>query len=67
MSEYLVIRLGNSTEQLAQWLAVDSTGARKSELYSGLLAEAVAEIGHREVIVLVPSVEVLTTSQNADN
>ena len=62
MSEYLVIRLGDSTEQLAQWLAVDSTGARKSELYSGLLAEAVAEIGHREVIVLVPSVEVLTTS-----
>jgi len=62
MSEYLVIRLGDSTEQLAQWLAVDSTGARKSELYSGLLADAVGEIGHREVIVLVPSVEVLTTS-----
>lgn len=62
MSEFLVIRLGSDAAQAAEWIAVDSSGARRSELSSGMLAEAAAHIGEREVIVLVPSAEVLTTS-----
>lgn len=62
MSEYLVIRIDQSQIQLAHWIAVDSTGARRSEPVIGTLQEAAAHIGDREVIVLVPSAEVLTTS-----
>jgi general secretion pathway protein L len=62
MSEFLVIRLGDSADQPAQWIAVDSSGARRSELHSGMLADAAADTGDRQVIVLVPSAEVLTTS-----
>lgn len=62
MSEYLVIRLGDSPDQPAHWIAVDSSGARRSELNSGMLFEAQADVGDREVVVLVPSAEVLTTS-----
>jgi len=62
MSEYLVIRLGEDPNQLAQWIAVDSTGARRSQPGTGMLGEARDDIGDREVIVLVPSAEVLTTS-----
>ncbi len=62
MSEYLVIRLGDRHQQLAHWIAVDSSGARRSPPVAGLLAEATNDIQDREVIVLVPSAEVLTTS-----
>jgi len=62
MSEYLVIRIDQSQIQLANWIAVDSSGARRSQPAIGTLQEAAAEIGEREVIVLVPSAEVLTTS-----
>ena len=62
MSEHLVIRLDESQAQLAHWIAVDSTGARRSEPAVGTLQEAAAAIGDRHVIVLVPSAEVLTTS-----
>jgi len=62
MSEYLVIRIGQNESQPAHWIAVDSTGARRSEPDSGALAAASVDIGDREVIVLVPSAEVLTTS-----
>lgn len=62
MSEYLVIRLGEDPNELTQWIAVDSTGARQSLPGAGALAEAVNDVGDREVIVLVPSAEVLTTS-----
>lgn len=62
MSEYLVIRLGESADEPAHWIAVDSSGARRSELGSGMLYEAQPEVGDRDVIVLVPSAEVLTTS-----
>lgn len=62
MSEFLVIRLGNSADQAAQWIAVDSTGARRSDMMSGVLTDAAADIGDREAIVLVPSADVLTTS-----
>ena len=62
MSEYLVIRMDQSQPELANWIAVDSTGARRGEPVIGTLQEAAADIGDREVIVLVPSAEVLTTS-----
>ncbi len=62
MSEYLVIRLGEHPEQQAHWIAVDSSGAMHGPPVAGLLSEAKADIGAREVIVLVPSAEVLTTS-----
>ena len=62
MSEFLVIRIDKSQIQLAHWIAVDSTGARRSEPSVGTLHEAAANIGERQVIVLVPSAEVLTTS-----
>lgn len=62
MSEFLVIRLDPHTPQLAGWIAVDATGARRSQPNIGTLQEAAADIGDRRVIVLVPSAEVLTTS-----
>jgi len=62
MSEYLVIRLGDNPTQLAHWIAIDSTGARRSPPVAGMLHEATSDIGDREVIVLVPAAEVLTTS-----
>ena len=62
MSEYLVIRIGEDPNQQAQWIAVDSGGGRLGPTAAGTLHEAQLEIGDREVIVLVPSAEVLTTS-----
>ena len=62
MAEFLVIRIGERTDHLAQWIAVDSTGARRSPPLTGPLGEAGSDIGDRQVIVLVPGTEVLTTS-----
>jgi len=62
MAEFLVIRIGESADQLAQWIAVDSTGARRSPPLTGSLSEAATDIGNRQIIVLVPGTEVLTTS-----
>ncbi len=62
MSEYLVIRIDQHQVGMAHWRAIDSSGARLSSPSDGSLQEATAEIGERQVIVLVPSEEVLTTS-----
>lgn len=62
MSEYFVIRLPESPDEPAQWISVDSSGARRSPPGAGLLADAAASAGGREIIALVPSAEVLTTS-----
>jgi general secretion pathway protein L len=62
MSEHLVIRLGEDPNELVQWIAVDSTGTRRSLPGTGSLSEACNDVGDRNVIVLVPSAEVLTTS-----
>ncbi len=62
MAEFLVIRIGEGADQLAQWIAVDSTGARRGPPLTGPLSEAGTDIGNRQIIVLVPSTEVLTTS-----
>jgi len=62
MAEFLVIRIGERADQLAHWIAVDNTGARRSPPLTGPLSEAGTDIGDRQVIVLVPGTEVLTTS-----
>jgi general secretion pathway protein L len=62
MAEFLVIRIGENPEEAAEWIAVDSTGARRSEPVTGPLVEALNDVGERDVIVLVPGTEVLTTS-----
>ncbi len=62
MAEFLVIRLGKNPGESAYWIAVDSGGARRGDPESGSLLEARSAIGERDVIVLVPSAEVLTTS-----
>ena len=62
MAEFLVIRIGETPDQAADWIAVDGTGARRSVPVTGPLLEALNDIGDRKVIVLVPSADVLTTS-----
>ncbi len=62
MAEFLVIRIGETAEHPADWIAVDGTGARLSPPVTGPLLEAINDVGERKVIVLVPSAEVLTTS-----
>ncbi|MFQ5546861.1 MAG: type II secretion system protein GspL [Woeseia sp.] len=61
MAEFLVIRIGETADELAHWIAVDATGARRSTPVTGPLSAAAAEVQDRTVIVLVPGAEVLTT------
>jgi general secretion pathway protein L len=61
MSEYVVIRLA-AEDQAVQWILADSNGTRLSNVYSGELAQAATEVGNRPVIVLVPSIYILTTT-----
>jgi len=62
MAEFLVIRIGEQPDQPADWIAVDDTGARRSQPATGPLADAANDVGDRTVIILVPSADVLTTS-----
>ena len=62
MSEFLVIRIGENADSLADWIAVDSSGGRLSPPVIGPLSEAKNDVGGRGVIVLVPSTDVLTTT-----
>jgi general secretion pathway protein L len=62
MSEYLVIRLDEGPSRQAHWIAMDSSGAKLGPPETGSLSDAHAAVGDREVIVLVPSAEVLTTT-----
>ena len=62
MTEYLVIRIGESAGDPVDWMAVDASGARRSAPATGRLHEAAADVGERRVIVLVPGTEVLTTT-----
>lgn len=61
MAEFLVIRIGEDGEA-AHWIAVDASGARRSPPVTGPLSEASKDVGERNVIVLVPAAEVLTTT-----
>jgi len=49
-------------DAVAEWIAVDANGARRGPPMSGSLTEASADVGERDVIVLVPSADVLTTT-----
>ncbi|NIV18163.1 MAG: hypothetical protein GWN47_07050 [Woeseiaceae bacterium] len=62
MAEYLVIRLGEQHDDPVDWIPVDGNGTRLGPPQTGELAAAAADIRDRNVIVLVPSSEVLTTS-----
>ncbi|MCH9693717.1 MAG: hypothetical protein K0U72_04330 [Gammaproteobacteria bacterium] len=61
MSEFVVIRL--AAEGLpVQWVAADSSGALRTRMSTGSLEQAAHEVAGRNVIVLVPSMDVLTTT-----
>lgn len=62
MADYLVIRLGQSSDHNVEWIAVDDNGTRRSSPAVGSLEQAAAESANRPVIVLVPATDVLTTS-----
>ena len=61
MSEFVVIRLA-AGDQPVQWVTADSMGALRTRVSTGSLEQAAHEIAGRNVIVLVPSMDVLTTT-----
>ena len=61
MAEFVVIRL-HAEDQAVDWMLADSSGTRRSGVATGTLEQAAADVGDRAVIVLVPGVEVLTTT-----
>lgn len=62
MSEYLVIRLGHTSDLAVEWIVADDSGTRRGQTVSGSLADAARDVRGRPVIVLVPATEVLTTT-----
>ncbi|MEX2496265.1 MAG: type II secretion system protein GspL [Woeseia sp.] len=62
MTEYLVIRFSETSGDPVHWMAVDASGARRSAPTGGSLSEAATEAADRNVIVLVPGTQVLTTT-----
>jgi len=61
MKEYLVIRLAGE-HQPVEWLLADGDGTRRSGVSTGSLEQAAAASGDRDVIALVPSEELLSTT-----
>lgn len=61
MSEFVVIRL-NAEDQPVEWVLADSNATRRSRMATGSLLQAAADIGDRDVVVLVPALDVLTTT-----
>lgn len=62
MAEYLVIRPGPSPDAPVEWIVADDDGTRRSPPVSGPLADAAGQVDGRRVIVLVPALDVLTTT-----
>ncbi len=62
MAEFLVIRLGRTSDDAAEWIAVDNNGTRRGGPASGSLEQAAADVAGRPVIVLVPATDAITTS-----
>lgn len=62
MAEFLVIRLGRTSADAAEWIAVDNNGTRRGAPVSGSLEQAAAGVEGRSVIVLVPAIDVITTT-----
>lgn len=61
MSDFLVIRLDPAPRGTASWVAVDETGALLGAVGGGELAEASSAAAGRQVIVLIPALDVLRT------
>lgn len=67
MSEVLVVRMQATgagpadapAESIAEWIAIDSNGARRGNVQAGALAGATMQSAGRKVIVLVPGTDVL--------
>jgi general secretion pathway protein L len=63
MPEFLVVRLHAAAAETigaaAQWMVMDGSGARRSNVQSGPLDLAVATAASRKVIVLVPGTDAL--------
>ena len=62
MAEFLVIRLGQSSNDKVEWIAVDNNGTRRGEPATGTLQLAAEAAQGRSVIVLVPATETITTT-----
>jgi general secretion pathway protein L len=63
MSEFVVIRL-HAEDHTVEWVLADSNGTLRGRMATGNLEQAAVEIGERAVIVLVPALDVLTTTVN---
>lgn len=61
MNEFLVIRLESAPANAASWVVADQTGALLGPPAAGALTEAAAAATGRQVIVLVPALDVLRT------
>ena len=63
MPEFLVVRLHSAAAETigaaAEWIVVDGTGARRSNVQSGPLDLAAATAASRKIIVLVPGTDAL--------
>ena len=63
MPEFLVVRLHSAAAETigaaAEWIVMDGSGARRSNVQSGPLDLAAAAAAGRKVIVLVPGTDVL--------
>ncbi len=63
MPEFLVVRLHSAAAEAigaaAEWIVMDGSGARRSNVQSGPLDLAVATAASRKVIVLVPGTDAL--------
>jgi len=62
MTEVLVLKLEEDDDQNANWIVVDSSGARIGPPVTGPLDAARVDVGERNVIVLIPATGVLTTT-----
>lgn len=60
MAEFLVIRLAHDPAKPVTWITVDNRGTRRGNIGQGSLQDAAREIRDNDVIVLVPSTDVLT-------
>ena len=63
MPEFLVVRLHSTAAETigaaAEWMVMDGSGARRSNVQSGPLDLAAATAAGRKVIVLVPGTDAL--------
>lgn len=61
MSEYLVVRLAKDPT-VVSWLVLSDQGHRLSQTMTGPLTAAATQAGNRNVLLLVPGLDALTTS-----